>query len=254
MATVERGDLEQHLADVLAIHHFKDYAPNGLQIEGSHKIQSICSAVTASQDVIDTTIQCGAQALLVHHGYFWAGEPPILCGMKRKRIASLLHHNINLFAYHLPLDCHSELGNNKGLGQILGIQDMQQHQAGAVAGLLWSGFLAEAVSIADLSTQIRKKLRREPQVIHGHQREVQKIAWCTGGAQDFIQEAYALGADAYISGEISERTYYQAIELGIVYIAAGHHATERFGVQRLGDYLQRTFSIQHQFIDAPNPV
>lgn len=251
---VNRDELVAHLNSLLNIEAFKDYSPNGLQIEGSEKIETLCTAVTASQDVIDTAIQCNAQALLVHHGYFWPGEDSVITGMKRRRISSLLANNINLIAYHLPLDCHQELGNNIGLGQALAIKNIQCFPAGNVPSLLWCGYFEAPLSAVQLTQKLTHLLKRSPQVIMGHQRPVHKIAWCTGAAQDFLEQAKSLEADAYISGEISERTFYQAMETDMVYFAAGHHATERFGVQQIGNYLHHSFNLKHQFIDAPNPV
>jgi len=251
---MDRNKIVAHLNDLLKIDDFKDYAPNGLQIEGAENIDTICTAVTASQEVIDSAIQYGAQALLVHHGYFWSGEAPVITGIKRQRIASLLANNMNLLAYHLPLDCHPDLGNNKGLGDALGIRNMQAFQGGKVASLLWSGNFETPLSMEELAEKLSGILKRTPQVIKAHQKPIGKIAWCTGAAQDLLAQAKELEADAYISGEISERTFYQAMESNIIYFAAGHHATERFGVQQLGEYLQNTFKIQHHFIDAPNPI
>ena len=251
---VLRCELISHVNALLNISAFKDYAPNGLQVEGAATISKLCTAVTASQSVIDEAIRIGAQALLVHHGFFWTGENAALTGAKRRRIASLLSNNINLLAYHLPLDCHLELGNNRGFGKALGVVEMESTKAGNVDSLLWSGYFNEPQSCDALVQTLQNKLQREPQVIMGHARKIKKVAWCTGAAQDFLLQAVELGADAFISGEVSERTYYQAMEENIVYICAGHHATERFGVQQLGQYLKEHFSIEHHFIDAPNPI
>lgn len=251
---VQQQELVDYLHQLLSPGLFKDYAPNGLQVEGKQSIKVLCTAVTASQAAIDEAISYKADALLVHHGYFWRGESPVLVGMKKHRIASLLKHDINLFAYHLPLDAHVTLGNNAGLGAALNIQSMASVTAGDNPGLLWHGRLAQPVSHKTLSSQLQKSLQREPLLISGHDRLISHVAWCTGGAQDYIEQAHALGVDAFISGEVSERTYYYAKELGISFFSAGHHATERFGVQLLGQHLSQKFSLQTHFLDSQNPV
>ncbi len=251
---MERDALTHYLHAYLACDRFSDYAPNGLQVEGRTDIQRICTAVTASYDAITEAIAWGADALLVHHGYFWCGEEPVLTGMKRRRIGQLLQHNLNLYAYHLPLDCHPALGNNACLGQLLALQSIQTHPAGNTPNLLWSGRLATPVSANTFSDVLSQQLNRKPLCISGTTKPIQHVAWCSGGAQDYIVDAHRLGADAYISGEISERTYYQAQELGLHYFACGHHATERFGIQALGAHLVAEFNVEHRFIDSDNPV
>lgn len=251
---MRRDDLAQYLAELLAIDRYADYAPNGLQIEGTDQIQRICTAVTASDEVIRQAISWGADALLVHHGYFWRGESPLIVGMKAQRIARLLTHQMNLFAYHLPLDCHLELGNNACLGRLLSIKEVHTHKVGAIEHLLWSGALSQSMSAIALAEMITQQFARAPVHIEGNTREIKRIAWCSGGAQDYIEQAAQLGVDAYLSGEISERTYYQAKELGIHYYACGHHATERYGIQALGAFLAKQNSLEHLFIDSLNPV
>jgi dinuclear metal center YbgI/SA1388 family protein len=249
-----RADLVNYLDKLLNCSDFNDYAPNGLQIEGSNTIRRICTAVTASLDVIERAIAVSADALLVHHGYFWRGEDPVLRGMKRQRISYLLQHNINLLAYHLPLDCHLELGNNVCLGQLFGLESIESHRVNKTDDLLWTGFLSQAKTGPELCLQLSHIFGREPLHIEGCNTPIQYLAWCSGGAQDFIEQAHELGADAYISGEVSERTYYQAKELGLDYFACGHHATERYGIQALGQHLVQRFGLEHQFIDSLNPV
>lgn len=246
--------LVEYLDKLLSVGLFNDYSPNGLQIEGAEEINVLCTAVTASQDAIQKAINIGADALLVHHGYFWRGESPVLTGMKRARIAALLEHNINLLAYHLPLDAHSKFGNNVGLGHALGLNDIKSELAMGQPDLLWHGRFKSSLSVLALSKKIEQVLNRKPLLIEARYTNISRVAWCTGGAQDLIEQAHELGVDAFISGEISERTYYMAKELGIDFFAAGHHATERFGVQLLGEHLQKQFSLAYHFIDSANPV
>lgn len=251
---MKRVILEQYLNELLNCSVYQDYAPNGLQIEGKDQIKRICTAVTASAEVIAEAVTLDADALLVHHGYFWRGEDPVLKGMKRQRIAQLLKHNISLFAYHLPLDTHPELGNNANLAKNLSLSSVKTHKAGSTEGLLWSGLLPESMSGKQLELLLEKQFSRKPLHIAGTDKSIQSIALCSGAAQDFIEEAKALGVDAYLSGEVSERTYYQAQELGIHYYACGHHATERYGIEALGIHLQEVFKLEHVFIDSNNPV
>ncbi|USQ13195.1 Nif3-like dinuclear metal center hexameric protein [Legionella lytica] len=251
---ISQKELTSHLHQLLSCDRFNDYAPNGMQVEGKEQIKRICTAVTASEDVISQAIDWKADALLVHHGYFWRGESPVITGMKRQRLQKLLSHEINLLAYHLPLDCHLELGNNACLGKLFEVNSIQMHRAGGTDNLLWSGQLITAMSHNELSEFLAVKLGRQPLMIEGHNRKVSRIAWCSGGAQDYIEEANRLGVDAYLSGEVSERTYYEAQELGINYYACGHHATERYGIQALGEYLSSYFDLEYAFFDSANPV
>lgn len=246
--------LSAYIDELLACARYQDYAPNGLQVEGKEHIKRICTAVTASEDVIAKAVDWQADALLVHHGYFWRGEDPVIVGMKRQRILRLLTNNINLLAYHLPLDCHLELGNNACLGQLLSVDYIEKHKVNNTENLLWSGTLPKTMSTTQLSEIITEKLGRKPLHIAGNDRKINRIAWCSGGAQDFIVDAARLGVDAYLSGEVSERTYYQAKELGIHYYACGHHATERFGIQALGAHLAERYELEHVFIDSKNPI
>ncbi len=251
---ITRQELALYLQDYLACDRYNDYAPNGLQVEGRATVKRICTAVTASQDVVNEAVAMNADALLVHHGYFWRGEDPVITGMKRHRIGQLIKHDINLFAYHLPLDCHIELGNNACLGKLFNLCDIKTHDAGKTPNLLWTGKLAEPMSISSLTDFLGKKLQREPLCVSGSSKAVHTLAWCSGGAQDYIIDAHQLGVDAYLSGEISERTYYQAKELGLHYFACGHHATERYGIQALGKHLETQFGVEHLFVDSANPV
>ena len=251
---ITRDELAIYLHEYLACDGFNDYAPNGVQVEGSSTITKICTAVTASEAIIKKAVAQNAEALLVHHGYFWRGEDAVISGMKRKRIGQLIAHNINLYAYHLPLDCHPTIGNNACLGRLLGVDSIKMHTVGKTTNLLWSGTLSKPLTAQEFSAIIGEKLKRVPLYVSGTDKPIQRVAWCSGAAQDYIEDANQLGVDAYLSGEISERTYYQAQELGIHYFACGHHATERYGIQALGHHLNERFGLQHQFIDSDNPV
>jgi dinuclear metal center YbgI/SA1388 family protein len=251
---IKQSELVLYLNEFLKCTKYNDYAPNGLQIEGAAIIQRICTAVTASDDVITQAVAWGADTLLVHHGYFWKGENPVITGMKRQRISQLLMHDINLLAYHLPLDCHLELGNNACLAKLFSLESVQSHKVGVIDNLLWSGTLPNAMNGMQLAEFLGKNLNRFPVHIAGNDKEIKTVAWCSGAAQDYIEEAHQLGVDAYLSGEISERTYYQAKELGIHYYSCGHHATERYGIQALGTFLADAFKLDHLFIDSSNPI
>ena len=251
---ITRQALGQYLNTFLSSERYDDYAPNGLQIEGKSSINRLCTAVTASQEVIDTAVSLNFDALLVHHGFFWRGEPSPIMGMKRKRIKQLLIHDMNLYAYHLPLDCHLELGNNACLAKLFNCDSVNTHKVGSIDHLLWSGAFPEPMNALSVHAFLEKQLHRKPVHIEGTSKTIKTLAWCSGGAQDYIVAAHELGVDAYISGEVSERTYYQAKELGIHYFACGHHATERYGIQALGNHLAKKFSLEHQFLDSANPI
>ncbi|MEC4725388.1 Nif3-like dinuclear metal center hexameric protein [Shewanella sp. D64] len=248
-----RTELSQYLADFLQIAKYKDYAPNGLQVEGRIEISTIVTGVTACQALIDRAIVLKADAILVHHGFFWKGEPQVITGMKQRRIKSLLNNDINLFGYHLPLDGHPLLGNNAELARKLEITDAEAVESVA-QGLIWQGRLDKPMTGKAFSAKLNHVLHRSALHIGNEEEVIQTLAWCTGGAQDYIDIAAELGVDAFISGEVSERTYHSAIELGIHYFAAGHHATERYGIQALGAHLAREFNLKHHFVDIDNPV
>lgn len=230
---------------------FKDYAPNGLQLEGSSEVHKIVSGVTASQALIDAAIEANADVLLVHHGWFWRGEDQRITGMKKRRIKALLDNDISLLGYHLPLDAHPELGNNAQLAKRLGfIRDGAMNAEGVGD----YGHLEQALTVSELSQLMQQNLQRVPTVVVAGDHPIKTIAWCTGGAQSYIGQAIARGVDAFVSGEISEQTTHEARENGIHYFAAGHHATERYGAPALGAYLADQFGIGHQFIDIDNPA
>lgn len=235
----------------LNIDRIKDYCPNGLQVEACSQVSKIVTAVTASMDAIDVAADAGADVLLVHHGYFWKGEQQQLVGMKGRRIRRLYETEISLLAYHLPLDMHEDLGNNRQLGLKLGFDEGAPLDE--TDPLIWGVELEEPLAVEELQKRVEVALGRKPLTIQSEQ-SMRKIAWCTGGAQSYIDKVAGMGFDAYISGEISEPTVHSAREMGITYVSAGHHATERYGVQALGAELMRKFNIQHEFIDIDNPV
>ena len=245
-----RQEILSYLESLLDVGRYRDYCPNGLQVEGRDEITHIVSGVTASQALIEAAVEQGADALLVHHGYFWKGESPTITGIKRQRIQRLLESEINLLAYHLPLDGHAELGNNSQLARVLGIN---VEGITGESGLLYHGRLKQICGGDDFAAHIESCLGRSPQHISAN-RTIERVAWCTGGAQSYIEEAAELGVDAFITGEISEQTVHIAHEMGIHFYAAGHHATERYGVQALGTHLSTEFGLKHTFIDIDNPV
>jgi dinuclear metal center YbgI/SA1388 family protein len=245
-----RDALTKHLAETLDINRFRDYCPNGLQVEGKSQIRCLISGVTASLALLEAAIDVNADAVLVHHGYFWRGEDPRVVGTRRARLKLLLDHDVNLFAYHLPLDAHPELGNNAQLAKQLGFEATGRF---GEQDLGWFGHVS-AATIADLMRVVEVSLGRPPLLIGDPSQRVERVAWCTGAAQNSFEQAIDAGASVYLSGEISEQTVHLARETGVAYLACGHHATERFGVQALGNHVAHQFGIHHQFIDIPNPV
>ncbi|HIJ23381.1 MAG: Nif3-like dinuclear metal center hexameric protein [Gammaproteobacteria bacterium] len=249
---MRRNQLVESLNALLEIDRYRDYAPNGLQVEGRDEINTIVTAVTASQNVIDAAIERKADLLLVHHGYFWKGEELRIVGLKQQRLKKLLEHEINLVAYHLPLDGHIQLGNNAQWGQRLGCEIKGTLEQ---AELVCQGEFEQPLTLDQLSEKVAAGLEgRPPLVIAGHQHPIQRIGWCSGGAQDYLVHAAEAGLDAYLSGEVSERTYHEAMELGICYLACGHHATERGGVMALGEWVREQYGLECHFIDESNPV
>ena len=237
--------------ELLDINRFKDYAPNGLQLEGKSKVKKIVSGVTASQALIDAAVDANADVLLVHHGWFWRGEDQRIVGMKKRRIKALLLNDISLLGYHLPLDAHSEFGNNAQLAKRLGLVSVGRMNPEGVGD---HGYLESPLSVSEFSAHINHCLGRMPISICSGDHKIKTVAWCTGGAQSYIAQAIDLGVDAFISGEISEQTTHEARENGIHYFAAGHHATERYGAPALAQYLAEQFGLEHQFIDIDNPA
>jgi len=243
-----------HLDELLKPQAFDDFTPNGLQIAGVDHVQCLVTGVSANQALINAAIDAKAHALLVHHGFFWKGEVPGITGIHHKRYASLIKNNINLIAYHLPLDGHDSLGNNVQLAQALGIKVTGTFSVHHGPGIGRLGHLNYVMSGTDFADHINTVLQRKPLYIPGKSRVVNTIAWSTGAAQDLIFSAAKAGVDAFLTGEVSERTVAFAKELGLHFYAAGHHATERYGIQALGTYLASEFNLKHQFIDIDNPV
>ena len=252
--TVSLKELESKLLQLLKPEQFSDYCPNGLQVQGRSQIQKIVTGVTACQALIDAAALQNADAILVHHGYFWRGEDQSIIGLKKARIGKLLEHDINLFAYHLPLDVHSELGNNVQLAKLLEIDIEGDIYKQNNHGLVLEGRLNQTRSFEEFSDFVSGRLNRPCFAVQGGSKEINSIAWCTGAAQNYIEMAVDAGVDAYLTGEVSEQTVHIAREAGIHFFAAGHHATERYGVQAVGNYLADEYNIEHQFIDIDNPI
>ena len=246
--------LVDYTDSLLSVGQFNDYCPNGLQVEGRPEVRRLVSGVTASLELVEAAIAAGADALLVHHGYFWKGENSCITGMKRQRLQRLLGTGTSLLAYHLPLDAHPELGNNARFGQLLGITEREALQPEDPSSVGNVGSLPEAVTAGELGARLESLTGRAALHIGDAQEKISRLAWCTGAAQSYIEAAVAAGADAFITGEASEQTVHIAREEGIHFFAAGHHATERYGVQALGEHLARTFSVEHRYIDIDNPV
>ncbi len=240
--------LNNYLNMLLQPERFSDYCPNGLQVEGKHEINKIVTGVTASMDLLQAALQANADVVLVHHGYFWRNEALPITGIKKRRIQFLLQHEINLFAYHLPLDMHPELGNNVMLAKQLDLKITKWAEMLALAEL------NAPQTLKSFAEHIEAKLKRKPLIIGDLNKPIKNIALCTGAAQGYIEQAFAENVDVYISGEISEQTVHVARESGMSYISAGHHATERYGIQALGEHLAQKFNLQHAFIDIENPV
>lgn len=247
------AEITDYLHALLETHRFSDYCPNGLQVEGDRSVNRLVTGVTASEAFIDRALEAGADAVLVHHGYFWKGEPAPVTGMKARRIGKLLRHGVHLLAFHLPLDAHPVYGNNAQLAERLGFEITGSFPAGGIDGLGLHGTV-EPLQASALAERIADRLGRRPTLVEGGVAPVERVAWCTGAAQGFIEQAADLGADAYVSGEISEPTAHVARERGIHYFAAGHHATERYGVQALGAHLAERFGFEHAFVDVDNPA
>lgn len=248
---IHRDELSTQLQALLEADRFRDYGPNGLQVEGRPEIHKLVSGVTASLALIEAAAQAEADALLVHHGLFWRGQDGRITGWMKRRLQLLLAHEINLYAYHLPLDAHPEWGNNAQLGLKLKLT------ADGRFGDQDLGFLgtpAQPLTLAALTALLQYRLGRAPVVVEGDGRPIRRVAWCTGGAQGYFEAAIAAGADAFLTGEISEPQAHYARETGVAYFACGHHATERFGASALGTAVAERFGLEHQFIDIDNPA
>ncbi len=252
--SISNSQLLHSLNMLLKPEKIKDYCPNGLQVEGKKKVNKIVTGVTASQALIDHAVSINADAILVHHGYFWKGESPCLTGMKRKRIHTLLQHDINLYAYHLPLDIHPILGNNVQLGKLLGIIDILPLEENNPQSLVMQGKFETGINPIELIRLLNTKLVRNPLHEPALKTNIETVAWCTGGGQSYIELAAEKGIDAFITGEVSEQTIHTAREMNIHFYAAGHHATERYGVKALGEYIQQRLDVEAVFVDIDNPV
>ncbi len=256
--SIQRDELLKALDGLLQPERFKDYGPNGLQVEGKLRIRKIVSGVTASRALIEAAVEAQADAIFVHHGLFWRGQDGRVTGWMKQRLALLLAHDINLFAYHLPLDAHAELGNNAQLGRMLGLAALEgpagrfgEQALGFIGGRTDGRSFAKPQSLAN---HIEKVLKRPVALVHHRDNAINRIAWCTGGAQSYFEAAIAAGADAFITGEISEPQAHYARESGVAYLACGHHATERYGAPAVAGYVAEKFGITHEFIDIDNPA
>lgn len=251
--SISRTKLHRVLNELLQPQVIPDGCPNGLQIEGKDTIYKIVTGVTASQALIDRAIELNADALFVHHGYFWKGEDACLTGMKKQRIASLLKHDINLFAYHLPLDVHPSLGNNAQLAKLLDIQDIENLESGKLSIAL-KGRFSSALTPQALAQRLQDVLGKSPLLEQVPKPLISTVAWCTGGGQKYIDLAASQGIDAFITGEVSEQTIHSAREMNIHFYAAGHHATERYGAKAVGEYLAEQYGLDVKFVDIANPA
>ena len=247
---MRNSELETVINQQLNVAAFQDYAPNGLQVEGRENVQRIITGVTASQALLDVAVAQQVDAVLVHHGYFWKNESPVISGMKRRRLKTLLANDINLYGYHLPLDAHPDLGNNARLAALLDIKTM-----GDIEPLLPYGELSQSVSGDTFRERLETRLGRS--VLHcgdNAPSQITRLAWCSGGGQGFIEQAARFGVDAFITGEVSEQTIHIAREMGLHFYAAGHHATERGGIKALGEWLAQQHGFDVTFVDIPNPA
>jgi len=250
-----RNDLEQHLNNLLKPEQIKDFCPNGLQVQGNDEIHKIVTGVTATQALIEQAIIEKADALVVHHGFFWKNESYVIRGMKHQRIKALIENNISLFAYHLPLDIHPELGNNAQLAKLFEINNVEPLEVGNPLSVAVRGQFSHGITGSELGTRISQQLSREClHIAPASNKKIKTVAWCSGGGQGYIELAAELGIDAFISGEVSEQTTHVAREMDIHFFAAGHHATERYGAKALANHLEEELSIPAIFIDIDNPA
>ena len=244
-------EMRDYIGSLLEVSRFRDYCPNGVQVEGRPEIRRIATGVSASQALLEAATVWGADAILVHHGYFWRNEDAVVRGIKKRRLKHLLQHDISLLAYHLPLDAHAGLGNNAQLAKRLRLEEEGRFGEQDVA---CHGVMLRPQTLGQFAELIADTLQRSPQVIGDGAREIRRVAWCSGAAQGYFEQAVALGVDAFLTGEISEQNVHVAHETGVAFIAAGHHATERYGIQALGEHLASRFDLEHYFFDQDNPV
>ena len=245
---MQRVELDAYLNKYLDVARFRDYCPNGLQVEGRANVERIATGVTASVELLGSAIESGADAIIVHQGYFWRGEDARIVGMRRRRVALLIEHNVNLYAFHLPLDAHPEIGSNAALGSRLGFQ---VHGRFGDQDVGFYGEINSAPTLAELAERVEQRLERKPLVIGENARLVRRIAWCTGAAQNDLEDAVRLGVDAYLTGEVSDQAVHLARDSGVAFIAAGRHVTERYGIHALGTHLAREFGLEHRHIEIP---
>lgn len=251
---VNIATLLDYLEDLLQVKKFQDYSPNGLQVEGKHEIKTLVTGVSACEALFVEAIKLKADAILVHHGFFWKNETPQIIGIKKRRMALLLKEDINLLGYHLPLDAHLQVGNNVQLAEMLGIECEGPLGDEGNQAYIFKGYLKKPLTGDAFAKHIHKVLQRTPLHIPGKAEKIETLAWCTGAGQSLMDEVISLGVDAYLSGEISEHTVHPARENGLHYFACGHHATERYGIKALGEHLAERFDLKHHFVDIDNPV
>lgn len=251
---MKRDDLHRTLNQWLNTSAIDDYCPNGLQVEGRKEVTKIITGVTACQALLDAAVERQANAILVHHGYFWKGEPAVVTGMKQRRLTTLLTNQINLFAYHLPLDVHPQFGNNAELATRLNLSNVEAIRSVSPVGVVMQGELSDALTADAFKASLQAVVGRTLVASVTSERKIKRVALCTGGGQGFIEAAFNAGADAFVSGEISEQTVHVARECGIQFFAAGHHATERYGVKALGEKLAAEFALDVEFIDIDSPA
>jgi dinuclear metal center YbgI/SA1388 family protein len=248
---MHREELRAYLDNFLEAARFRDYCPNGLQVEGRAKVRQIVCGVTASQALLDEAVRRRADTVLVHHGWFWKNNDSRIIGIRRRRLATLLGADINLFAYHLPLDAHPGLGNNAELARYAGWRVDGRF---GEQDLGFTGALPVPASAAQIGAHLETLLGRTVLIAGDGTRQITRLAWCSGAAQGMFEQAIQTGADCFVSGEISEQTVHLARESGVPYIAAGHHATERYGIMALATHIGDKLSLDCQFVDIDNPV
>lgn len=248
---MKRDELVGSLDQLLEISRYRDYCPNGLQVEGRPEIGRIVAGVTACQALLDRAVASDADAVLVHHGYFWRGEDSCLTGIRRRRLATLIKNDINLIAYHLPLDAHPHLGNNAQLAARLGWREEGRFGEQDIG---WFGGNSCEETAFALAERLARVLGRAPLLVGPQERPVRRLGWCSGGGQGYFEAVIDLGLDAYVSGEISEQNVHLARESGVAYLACGHHASERFGVEALAAHVAVQFGMECEFIDIDNPA
>ncbi len=250
----DRTQLLQTFDTLLQPERFRDYGPNGLQVEGCATVRKIVSGVSASRALIEAAIAAQADAVFVHHGLFWSSQDGRVTGWLKQRLALLLAHDISLFAYHLPLDAHPELGNNAQLGLKLGLTATGRFGEQDL-GFIGEPEPANAFGSAEvLARHVERCLNRRVEWVAAGVKPICKVAWCSGGGNSYFEAAITAGADAFITGEISEPQAHYARELGVAYLACGHHATERYGASAVAAHVSAQFGLAHEFIDIDNPA